>query len=491
MLRRLLLSLCVCASAVCALADVPKYEMRAVWLTTNWGLDWPSFPARSAEDAVRQQAELSQLLDEVVSLGFNTVFFQARIRGEVFYASSIEPWSSVVSGRAGQSPGYDPLAFAVGECHRRGMECHAWLVSIPTGSLKQVQRQGKRSVVSQHPELCKKLKGNWYLDPGHPGTAVYLASLAREIATRYEVDGIHLDYIRYPDEEGRFPDNDTYARYAPRGVSLREWRFENISRIVNAVHCAVKEVNDGIMVSTAPLGRYASLPGYKTAHWSCMGGVSQDAVAWLRQGDNDFVVPMMYYAGENYHPYLVDWVKRTENMGYVVAGLGAYRLEKNEGDWPLREIEEQIKASRVYGAGGQAFFRLRQLLRFPALAHLLAGDYYRYPALLPPIGKVPSEGLPVASDVTLHNGILSDTLRWQSVEGAVRYAVYASVADTVDTENPICLVYPWVTDTCAVFPAQTYRCFAVRAIDRYRREGEAAFYCRPVIKFRYSDWIKR
>lgn len=486
-MRRLLLLLLICLSPACALADAPKCEMRAVWLTTNWGLDWPSFPARNEREAVRQREELARLLDEVASLGFNTVFFQARIRGEVFYASAVEPWSGIVSGRAGRSPGYDPLAYAVEECHRRGMECHAWLVSIPAGSSKQAQKQGSRSVVARHPELCKKLKGNWYLDPGHPGTATYLASLAKEIASRYEVDGIHLDYIRYPEEEGRFPDGDTYARYAPKGVSLREWRFENISRIVSAVGRSVKEANDRILVSTAPLGRYTSILGYRTAQWSCMGGVSQDAIAWLQQGDNDFIVPMMYYAGENYYPYLTDWVRRAADSGYVVAGLGAYRLEKSEGNWPLREIEAQIQASRAYGSGGQAFFRLRQLLRFPGLAHLLAGHYYRYPALLPPVRKGQCAALPAVSGVTLRCGVLADTLMWSGETGALRYAVYASVADSVDTGNPVCLLYPWVTDTVVVFPAQTYNSFAVTAIDRCRMESRAAVCSRPKAKHRHRD----
>lgn len=481
----------ICLSVVYVSADVPKYEMRAVWLTTNWGLDWPSFPARNVREAERQKEELVQLLDEVASLGFNTVFFQARIRGEVFYASAIEPWSGIASGLSGRSPGYDPLAFAVDECHKRGLECHAWLVSIPAGSLKQVQKQGSRSVVSRHPELCKKLKGNWYLDPGHPGTAGYIASLAGEIASRYEVDGIHLDYIRYPDEEGRFPDSDTYARYAPKGVSLREWRFGNISRIVKTVRDTVKGIKDYIMVSAAPLGRYTSLPGYRTAHWSCMGGVAQDAVAWMRQGDSDFIVPMMYYAGENYHPYLVDWVKRTAGSGYVVAGLGAYRLEKNEGNWSLREIEEQIVASRIYGAGGQAFFRLRQLLRFPALAHMLVGHYYRYPALVPPLCNKSGRRLPAVPDVTLRSGILSDTLVWRHSEGAVRYAVYASVMDSVDLGNTACLIYPWVTDTCVVFPAHTYRSFAVTAIDRYRQESLESVYRIPMVEPCFLDYMNR
>ena len=116
----------------------PKYEMRAVWLTTNWGLDWPASPATNERGAKQQQSDMCAMLDRVASMGFNTVFFQVRLRGEVLYHSAIEPWSAVVSGASGRSPGYDPLAFVVDECHRRGLECHAWLITIPAGSVSQV-----------------------------------------------------------------------------------------------------------------------------------------------------------------------------------------------------------------------------------------------------------------------------------------------------------------------------------------------------------------
>ena len=143
MKKRLLLFFSVCFAGLTLLASSPKYEMRAVWLTTNWGLDWPSRPMHTPVDARRQQQELVEILDRLQALGINTVFFQARIRGEVFYPSQYEPWAAVLSG--GRNPGYDPLALIVDECHKRAMECHAWLVTFPVGSNRQVKRQGSRS----------------------------------------------------------------------------------------------------------------------------------------------------------------------------------------------------------------------------------------------------------------------------------------------------------------------------------------------------------
>lgn len=465
----------ICVISAIAIFASPKYEMRAVWLTTNWGLDWPSQPARNAQEVQCQQEELCRLLDEVKLQGFNTVFFQARIKGEVFYNSDIEPWSRIISGRSGQSPGYDPLAFVVAECHRRGMECHAWMISIPVGSVKQVKQQGARAVPARHPEMCVKLKGEWYLNPGHPQVADYIASIAEEIADNYDVDGIHLDYIRYPDEMGAFPDADTYKRYAEEGVALQEWRMENISHIVCTVCDVVKEIDEAIMVSTAPLGRYTSIEGMPPTSWCCTGGVSQDAVQWLTDGYNDFAAPMMYYRDSNYFPYLNDWVERVAGEGYIVAGLGIYRMERSEGNWSLEDIQHQLQATRHYGAAGQAFFRLKHLLRFPDLAHFLVSDFYRCPALIPPMFKVQAPLAATIPDVKLQSGYTGDTLVWQPVDAAVRYAIYASVADSVDVEDAGNLIHTWITDTMVVLPAMRYKSFAVTAIDAYRRETEPCY----------------
>lgn len=474
-MRKFFIIYIICVLSTIGLCASPKYEMRAVWLTTNWGLDWPSQPASNLQQAESQQRELCRLLDEAVSLGFNTVFFQARIKGEVFYNSDIEPWSRIVSGKTGRSPGYDPLAFVVDECHRRGLECHAWIVSIPAGSVKQAKLQGASAVSVRHPELCVKLKGEWYLNPGHPLTAEYLASVAEEIAYNYDVDGIHLDYIRYPSEEGTFPDSDTYKEYAPEGMDVATWRMANISNIVHTVCDVVKEVDEAIMVSTAPLGRYTTIEGMPHVDWCCTGGVSQDAVQWLVEGCNDFVAPMMYYRDSNYFPYLNDWVERTATEGYVVPGLGIYRMERNEGNWSLDDIKHQLQATRHYGAAGQAFFRMKHLLRFPDLALFLEGDFYRYPALIPPILKTYAPIVVTKPDVELRRGYSGDTLVWQPVDVAVRYVVYASVADSVDVDDAANIIHTWVTDTEVVLPPNRYKSFAVTAVDAYRRETEPGY----------------
>ena len=169
-------------------------------ITTLGGLDWPSQKATSPAGIERQKKELCNILDKLQEANFNTVLFQTRLRGDVIYPSALECFAESLTGHTGQNPGYDPLKFAIEECHRRGMEIHAWMVAIPIGNKRQVGLQGKQSVVRKHPELCKQFRGSWYLDPGNPGTAGYLSLMVREIVANYDIDGIHLYYIRYPEQ---------------------------------------------------------------------------------------------------------------------------------------------------------------------------------------------------------------------------------------------------------------------------------------------------
>ena len=211
------------------------YEVRAVWLTTLMGLDWPKQPARNAEQAEAQQKALCQMLDKMKEAGINTVLFQARIRSTTAYPSAIEPWDGVFTGTPGKRPSYDPLKLAVDECHKRGMECHAWVVAFPICKVAIGKQLGKAALPNVHPELCQKCGDQWMMDPGVPGTAPYIASICQEIVKNYDVDGIHLDYIRYPEElpklktlpreKGRENITRIAMRATPcRACGIRQWQ---------------------------------------------------------------------------------------------------------------------------------------------------------------------------------------------------------------------------------------------------------------------------
>ena len=390
-----LLGLAGCALASDPGSDAPKREIRAVWLATVYGLDWPVRPADSEDGYLRQQQELCLLLDRLKEANFNTVFLQARLRGDVIYPSKIEPAASVFSGKYGVLPDYDPLAFAIDECHKRGMECHAFLVTYPVGSLKTVEQQGAFSVVKRRPELCLEYDGNWYLDPGRPGTADYILSLVQEIVTNYDVDGIQFDYIRYPEKAYAFPDRQTYVAYG-NGQSLADWRRENINRLMGRVYDWVKQHKPWVQVSSSPLGKYRKSAPTPNAGWTAYDDVYQDPKAWLQAGKQDMIVPMMYYRADDFYPFVGVW---TEQVGQrnMVAGLGAYRLNEKEGDWSLLEMIDQIRYVRKRGGAGCAFFRAQFVAGDEkGLYQELKNHLFRYPAQLPPLVWMADSLLPQA-----------------------------------------------------------------------------------------------
>lgn len=361
-----------------------RYEVRAAWLTTLMGLDWPNRPATTETQAEAQRQQLCIMLDKLQAAGINTVLFQSRIRSTTAYASAVEPWDGIFTGTPGQRPLYDPLRFAVDECHKRGMEIHAWVVAFPICKVAVAKQLGKRAFPQQHPELCQRCGDQWMMDPGVPQTANYLARICQEIAANYEVDGIHLDYIRYPEATIPFNDEATYRRYGNK-QSRSQWRTSNIDRCVQMIHDAVKTVRPWIKLSCSPVGKYSDLARYSSYGWNARDAVSQDAQRWLREGWMDMLFPMMYFDGKHFYPFLADW-KEHDAGRPIVPGLGIYFLNAREKNWPLTTIRRQMNVARAEGLGGQAFFRTKFLLaNEKGLYDWLKNSFYAQQALVPPM----------------------------------------------------------------------------------------------------------
>ena len=185
----------------------PKQEIRAVWLATIMGLDWPRTKAKDEQSIEAQKQELRTILTQLQAANINTVVIQTRIRGSVIYPSAIEPWDECLTGTPGKDPGYDPLRFAISECHRRGMELHCWLVTIPLGDKKKQSGFGSNSIVKRRSDLVRSAGDNWFMRPDNPATGDYVASICRELCENYDIDGISLDYIRYPEKSYNYKDD--------------------------------------------------------------------------------------------------------------------------------------------------------------------------------------------------------------------------------------------------------------------------------------------
>lgn len=478
--KRLLVLLFFCIGIACLCAQQPPAtEVRAVWLTTNYGLDWP----RDRSDVDVQKRELRSILDRLKYHHFNTIFFQVRTRGEVLYRSRVEPMASVVA----KNKFFDPLAFAVEECHKRGLECHAWFVTYPLGDKRRVRRLGNQSVVKKRPDITKQFNGEWYLDPGNPQTDDYLLSMIREIVNGYDIDGIHFDYIRYPDRNARFPDYDTYRLHG-RGKNKSQWRRENINRLVAKIYTSVKRQKPWVQVSSSPLGRYRTVNG-KGNGWTALETVHQDAAAWLKSGKHDALYPMMYYKGQLFYPFLDDWIANANNR-IVVPGLGTYQMI--ELGWSRGEITSQIDYTRRKKIAGQCYFRADNILSNTKGILFSLKSYYRYPAKLPAMTWLHATPPSTAYDLTAErfaNGVFR--LQWKNPDkhARVTYNVYRSETDTFSLDNPKLLLATGLRKPMFEYiPTENNKAYyyTVTVSDSYHNESDTCF----AAFFFHSDIIK-
>lgn len=374
----------------------PKYEVRAVWLTTIGGIDWPHSYAQSERSAEKQKEELRAILDRLQKANINTILLQTRIRATTIYPSQYEPWDGCLSGFPGKSPGYDALQFAIDECHKRGMEVHAWVVTIPVGKWNSY---GCRQLRKKFPRLIKRIDQDGYMDPEATQTGCYLAEMCREIVQRYDVDGIHLDYIRYP-ETWKFRISKDQAR-------------GNITRIVEKIHQAVKKEKPWVKMSCSPIGKFDDLSRYWSHGWNAYTKVAQDAQAWLKDGLMDELFPMMYFRGDQFFPFAIDW--KEHSYGKIIApGLGIYFLDPKEGKWNISDITSELYHLRNIGEG-HAFFRNKFLLdNHQGVYDFVTAHFNRYPALVPPMtwesNKRPQQ--PVTLFIEENEG--TTTLRWDN-----------------------------------------------------------------------------
>lgn len=390
--------------------DSIHQEMRAVWLTTVYGLDWPRDKADTPEALRRQKAHLEQILDRLQADGYNTVFLQLRHSGTTIYPDGYEPQSSRFTTEDGSD--YDPVIFALEACHKRGLAMHAWLVTYPLVS----SRNNPHPLTEDHPEWVFRHRGGHHLDPGQPGVRSYIAHLATEVARRYPVDGIHFDYFRYPEGAASFPDGATYARYGKDYPDKATWRRANLTAQLREVRDSLAAAGVRVPISVAPLGKLRVIPTLGRSHgWTAYETVYQDPETWAKEGLVDFLVPMMYYRGQLYEPFLKDWKRLVAPYTPVVPGLAPYQVE--ESKWPTAVIKEQIELERQEGLSGICFFRDAFVSdRYPALRQI-AREAFATTALPLSLKQGTYTALPRPEwqDHTLADGRL--TLNWRLSDG--------------------------------------------------------------------------
>lgn len=368
---------------VSAFATDNKPEVRAVWLTTNLGLDWPG----QAVTPEAQRESMCRLLDKLQKANFNLVFFQVQANGDVLWKSAYEPAMADVTGNGSQPLSYDVCKFVIDECHRRGMECHAWVVPFRLGTAKQAARYKSNPV--RHPYYAGVSRivdhnGIRYLDPSDPRTRQFLMKLYGEMLKKYEFDGIQLDYTRYPGND--FDDATAFASRSDKSQSLQDWRRANLNAFVADLYELVSELRPDMIVGSAPIGSYKPLSPWKNA--TAYETFQQDPGTWIAEGHHDIIVPQMYWGEQSgFSAHLRAWAELAGDSCRVVVGLAPYKM-LTDRNWNTDSIVSQIEKSRkMSGVDGVCFFRTEHVTgeshHAKQLYKILHDKLFRRPAPLP------------------------------------------------------------------------------------------------------------
>ena len=273
----------------------PPREVRAAWVATVWNIDWPSKPGLPAST---QKSQLLAILDRAASLNLNAVILQVRPAGDALYQTDLEPWSSVLSGTEGRSPGYDPLAFAVAEAHRRGLELHAWFNPFRPATAAGKSHPSNH-VTRRFPDAVRTYRKKPWMDPGDPRVRAHTIKVITDVARRYDVDGVHIDDYFYPypsaGQKTDFPDSATYARYG-RGKNRDAWRRSNTDTFVRDLYSAIKKTRPHVKFGISPFGIWRpGNPRGIEAKLDSFAHIHADSRRWLNEGWCDYFSPQLYW----------------------------------------------------------------------------------------------------------------------------------------------------------------------------------------------------
>ena len=462
----------------------PKREFRGAWIQAVNG-------QFTGMEEVQMKSYLTEMLDNLQKVNVNAVIFQVRVEGDALYPSPYEPWSRFITGEQGCSPGWDPLAFMVRECHDRNMELHAWINPY------RARTKGTGFVALEHPSMKNpknfiEYEGQLYFNPALQANRDHICRIVRDILTRYDVDGLHIDdyFYPYPAKGVDFPDNRWFepSGYADKG----DWRRDNINHLIYQLHRTVREVKPWVKFGVSPFGIYRNGKswehGSKTNGLQCYDELNADVLFWIEQGWVDYCIPQIYW--EIGHPAadyeeLVSWWAKHASKRPLYIGQDVVRTVKAKdttvvcGNQQQRKYELQRANANV---SGSCFWDAASAANdMDGYREFLSTGYYRYPALMPlasfmdktPPAKVKGIRLIKDEDGSMLLWIVDDK-DVDAMDSPHRYVVYCfGKGDRVDIGNPAKIIS--ITDKKYLRLPQTIEgehVFVVTVLDRLQNESK-------------------
>lgn len=498
LLKRSALAAVLLAIAALPMSSGVKREVRSVWMATVWALDWPS----STSSTTAQKNEMVKYLDVLQKNNFNAIYFQVRTMSDAFYKSSYEPWSSYLTGTRGKDPGWDPLAFVVEECHKRGMECHAWVnpYRFSTGSnWSTAQDQALKSAGMLLAYTKSDGKTTTILNPGLESVRKRIVDVCKEIISNYDVDGLVFDDYFYPEGIPVTSSAGDYDLWQKSGASMTfgDWRRNNVNQMVADVYNMVQQQKPYVRFGISPAGAACTSAAVAAKHgidrcpvasdWQ-YDGIFSDPVAWLEAGTIDYISPQLYWKTNHktnpFGPMTKWWSYVAKHFGrhhYASHSISFLNSSNTTSDW--EEIGKQVQFSRDYTeneAPGAVFYSAAYVTgkKQSGFGEWLQVNKFRNKALTPAIDWKKSDLEKVqVSALNKRATVLS----WTGVDN-VRYSVYAvpeSVnVETLDSNIPAEYLLGVSYKTTYTMPddKKSGYNYAVCVLDRYGNEYEPVYY---------------
>ncbi len=467
----------------------PKREFRAAWIQSVNG----QFRGMPAE---KLKQNLTGQLNSLQKAGINAIIFQVRPEADALYASRLEPWSRFLTGVQGKAPEpyWDPMQFMIDECHKRGMEFHAWINPYRTKTTLKSEL-APNHVYNIHPEWFVTYGDQLYFDPALPESRRHICMVVSDIVSRYDVDAIHMDdyFYPYPVKGKDFPDDASFARLGGGFGNKGDWRRNNVNMLIKKLHETIREIKPWVKFGVSPFGIYrneSSDPlGSKTKGLQNYDDLYADVLLWAREGWIDYNIPQIYWhighPAADYETLVKWWARHTENRPLFIGQSVMNTVQNADPKNPsMNQLPRKMALQRAYQTIGGS-------CQWPASAVIenvgkyrdaLIAEYHKYPAL-PPVFDFMDNEAPAKvrrlKPVWTEDGYI---LFWtapkyeEEMNRAVRYVVYRFGAkEAVDIDDPSHIV-AITRDNFYKLPYEDgktkYR-YVVTALDRLHNESKS------------------
>ncbi len=470
--NRLYSFLLLLSAALGVSAESPKQEFRGAWLHTVYQGQYKK------QTTAQNQAYLRNLLDSLQLTGVNAVIFQVRPQADAFYDSKLEPWSRFLTDDGAKpKPYWDPLQFMVEECHKRGMELHAWLNPYRvTTNAKQTLPKGH--IYHKHPERFVRYDGKMYFNPGLPENREFIGKVVEDIVSRYDIDAIHFDdyFYPYPAKGKDFDDAAAFAKYG-KGMARDDWRRHNVDLLIEELNTRIKKLKPWVRFGISPFGIWRNKTsdprGSDTNGLQNYDALYADVLLWEEKGWIDYLLPQLYWELDHKAAssrILADWWN--ENSGH---NRHLYIGQDVERCMSKGELGEKVEISRSrQNVAGNCWWPGYSVTRNSGgVADSLASDLQKDIALVPPSFWLSSTTPAAPTKVSVEPG---GVIAWQApapqgkIGDVTRFVIYRfDSPENIDVKDASAII--------AVVPDMSFKTtepgtYVVSALDRVNNESE-------------------